>query len=104
MTKLDPAVQSALKDLNQAAMKRIGENKNSLGAMVNGWVVTKDLGQYGTNYVKRAVVAAYGWPANLQKDAVYPYTSVDSKGQTLNGSNRYALTFAKGEMPPVKAF
>jgi hypothetical protein len=104
MTKLDPAVQSALKDLNQTAMKRIGENKNSLGAIVNGWVVTKDLGQYGTNYVKRAVVAAYGWPANLQKDAVYPYTSVDSRGQTLNGSNKYALTFAKGETPPVKAF
>ena len=79
MAKLDPAVQAALKDLNTAAMKRIEANKASLGAMVNGWVITKDLGVYGTNYMKRAVVAAFGWPANLQQDAVYPYTEVDSR-------------------------
>jgi len=35
--------------------------------------------------VKRAVVAAFGWPANLEKDAVYPYTEVDSTGATLSG-------------------
>ena len=104
MAKLDPAAQAALKDINQAAMKQIEANKNSLGAVVHGWVVTKGLGPYGTNYMKRAVVAAYGWPANLQEDAVYPYTDVDSKGQTLNGANKYTLTFAKGETPPVNGF
>ncbi len=104
MSKLDPAVQAALKDTNKAAMKRIAENKNALGAIVNGWVITKDLGQYGTNYVKRAVVAAYGWPANLQVDAVYPYTEVDSTGQALSGVNKYTLTFAKDEAPPVNGF
>jgi hypothetical protein len=104
MAKLDPAVQAVLKDINPAAMKRIEENKDSLGAMVHGWVVTKALGQYGTNYMKRAVVAAYGWPANLQEDAVYPYTEVDSKGRPLSGTNKYTLTFAKGETPPVDGF
>ena len=72
--------------------------------MVNGWVVTKGLGVYGTNYMKRAVVAAFGWPANLQQDAVYPYTKVDSTGQKLTGANKYTLTFPKGETPPVDAF
>jgi hypothetical protein len=38
--------------------------------MVNGWVITTCLGLYGTNYMKRAVVAAFGWPANRQEDAV----------------------------------
>jgi hypothetical protein len=104
LSKLDPAVRSALKELNKTAMKRIGENKDSLGAMVNGWVVTKDLGQYGTNYIKRAVVAAFGWPANLQRDAVYPYTTVDSKGQTLSGASKYTLTFARRQTPPVNGF
>jgi hypothetical protein len=74
------------------------------GTVVNGWIVTKDLGQYGTNYLKRAIVAAYGWPANLQEDAVYPSAEVDSKGQTLSGANKYTLTFAKGETPPVSGF
>lgn len=104
MSKLDTAVQAALKDVNGAAMKQIADNKASLGVVVNGWVVTKDLGVYGTNYMKRAVVAAYGWPANLQLDAVYPYTTVDSTGKTLTGANKYTLTFAKGETPPVNGF
>ena len=28
--------------------------------------------------MSRAVVAAFGWPANLPQDAVYPYTMEDS--------------------------
>lgn len=104
LAKLDPAVQAALKDLNKAAMKRIGESKKALGVVENGWVVTKSLGRYGTDYLKRAVVAAYGWPANLQQDAVYPYTDVDSKGQTLSGAHKYTVTFPKGQTPPVRGF
>jgi hypothetical protein len=50
------------------------------------------------------VVAAYGWPANVEQDAVYPYTTVDSSGQKLNGANRYTLTFPKGQTPPVNGF
>ena len=82
MSKLDPAVQTALKDVNGAAMKQVSPTiRLALGAVVNGLgYLTKDLGVYGTNYMKRAVVAAYGWPANLQLDAVYPYTTVDNTG------------------------
>jgi hypothetical protein len=104
ISKLDPAVQAALRDINEPVMKRIEENKESLGAIVNGWIVTKNLGHYGTNYLKRAVVAAFGWPANVQEDAVYPYTTVDSKARKLNGASKYTLTFAKGETPPVNGF
>ena len=32
---------------------------------------------------------------------MYPYTQVDSAGQTLNGANKYTLTFAKDATPPV---
>jgi PRC-barrel domain len=44
-----------------------------------------------------AVVAAFGWPANRQDDAVYPYTEVDGAGQKLSGGHKYTLTFAKGQ-------
>ena len=69
-----------------------------------GWTYTKGLGVYGTDYMKRAVVAAFGWPANVERDAVYPYTEVDSDGQKLNGANKYTLTFPKGQTPPVNGF
>jgi hypothetical protein len=101
---LDPAARAALQGLPQAALKKIEARKDSLGAVVDGWVVSKGLGVYGTDYLKRAVVAAFGWPANLQADAVYPYTDVDGTGQKLSGANRYTLTFAKGQTPPVHGF
>lgn len=101
---LDPAAQEWLKDLPETALKKITANHESLGKIVNGWVITKGLGDYGTDYMKRAVVAAFGWPANLEKDAVYPYTQVDSESRTLTGANKYTLTFAKGMTPPVNGF
>ena len=100
MSKLDPAVQTALKDVQRGRHEKVSPTtRASLGAIVNGWVITKDLGVYGTNYMKRAVVAAYGWPANLQFDAVYPYTTVDNTGKTLTGANKYTLDFRKGRDP-----
>ena len=104
MSKLDPAVQDVLKDVPEAALKQIEANKSGLGKVVDGWVITKGLGEYGTDYMKRAVVAAFGWPANREKDAVYPNTDVDSTGQKLTGADKYTLTFAKGQSPPVNAF
>jgi hypothetical protein len=103
MNKLDPAVQAALKDLPQRALKKIEANKDSLGKVVDSWVVSM-VGEYGTDYMKRAVVAAFGWPANLKEDAVYPYTEVDSTGAKLTGANKYTLTFPKGQTPPVDGF
>ncbi len=104
MANLDPAVQAALQDVPKTALDTIGANQGALGKMVDGWQITKGLGQYGTDYMKRAVVAAFGWPANLQEDAVYPYTLIDSTGENLTGANRYTLTFAKGQTPPVNGF
>jgi hypothetical protein len=105
MSKLDPATQAALKDLPKAALDKINaDRERSMGKMVDGWSITTGLGVYGTDYMKRAVVAAFGWPANLQNDAVYPYTLVDSKGEKLTGANKYTLTFAKGKTPPVNGF
>jgi len=103
MSKLDPAVQAALKDLPETALRTIEAHKADVGTMNNGWVASM-VGEYGTDYMKRAVVAAFGWPANLKQDAVYPYTTVDSTGATLNGANKYTLTFPKDQTPPVNGF
>lgn len=104
LNKLDPATQEALKDLPKNTLELIGSKKAAMGKLVNGWTYTVGLGVYGTDYMKRALVAAFGWPANIEKDAVYPYTQTDSKGEQLNGSHNYTLTFAKGQTPPVDGF
>ena len=104
MSKLDPNVQEAMKDIPTAALQKIEANRHTMGELINGWMVMKGLGTHGTNYMKRAMVAAFGWPANLEKDAVYPYAEVDGAGQKLSGANHYTITFPKGQTPPVNAF
>jgi hypothetical protein len=104
ITKLDSATQAALKDTGKIGMQRIEANRGNAGRSENGWNVTVGFGVYGTDYLKRATIAAFGWPANLELDAVYPYTFVDSAGAKLTGMNKYTLTFPKGQTPPVNGF
>jgi hypothetical protein len=70
----------------------------------DGWSISRDIGSYGTDYAKRAMVALVGLGANLNADAIYPHTSVDGDGEALNGAHRYVLRFPPGRTPPARAF
>lgn len=104
MSKLDPATQAALKDVGKTGQAMIFAQQSQSGFKENGWHIPGAAGTYGTNYLGRALIAAFGWPANLPEDAVYPYAAEDGTGQTLNGANKYTLTFPKGKTPPVNGF
>jgi hypothetical protein len=103
-SRLDAATVAALQDVPRASLQKIEASRTVTGEMVDGWVVTKGLGVYGTNYMKRAVAAAFNWPANRQDDAVYPYAELDNAGQKLTGANKYTLTFPKSRTPPVNGY
>jgi hypothetical protein len=87
-----------------AGRKAVTDGESELGETVNGWRVMPDLGRYGTRYAYRAVVAFFAMGANLAVDAVCPCGLEDDEGRRLDGANRYLLRFAKGTLPPVKAF
>ncbi len=97
-------IRAAIRQAGKHAMAKISANQKNMGSIENGWTISKGLGIYGTDYLKRATVAAFGWPANREKDAVYSYTFDDNSGVKLNGANRYTLTFTKGGLPPVRGF
>lgn len=91
-------------DDGKQRVKELGQNPGNMKS-VNGWLITKgDIGSYGTNYDARAGVAWVGLGANLMADAMYPLCRVDGDGQPLNGANKYAIHFDKGETPPANAF
>ena len=72
---------------------------------VRGWITPPAMiGNFGTHYNIRAVVAMIGLGANLPADAMYPAASVDGNGEALHGRHRYRLHFARGTLPPVHAF
>lgn len=104
LNKLDPAIANALKRAPKNGLEKIMAHETKAGKNVNGWIVTKETGKYGTDYLQRALVAAIGLGANLPQDAIYPVAKVDHEGSTLNGANRYVLHFAKGQTPPVNGF
>ena len=56
-------------------------------------------------FIMRATAAHAGLYGNSADEAMYPAYFVDAQGASLDASqNKYALTFKKGEFPPVTAF
>jgi hypothetical protein len=91
-------------DVPRLGIERIAAHFTSGGIEMNGWTFPRPAGVYGTDYIQRATITRYGLGANIEQDAVYPTTKVDSAGQPLSGSNKYTVRFTKGQMPPVRGF
>ena len=70
----------------------------------NGWHFSLKTGVYGTDYIQRALIAAFGLGANLQKDTFYAISVADGVGQPYSGNFRYVLHFPPGQGPNVNAF
>lgn len=79
-----------------------------LGGRINNWNFPAiGIGRAGTidDFLLRASLQALsGIIANDAEEAVYANTTVDSKGQPLDGSKRYMIRFAADQLPKVKAF
>ncbi len=69
----------------------------------NGWMISKDIGVYGHQYMHRAAVVKGGY-GNLPEESLYPAALFDSDGKMLQGSSRYSLHFEANNLPPVNAF
>lgn len=100
-----PLERAAVSLGRRIAERRVQRELAQPRDLVNGWSTPPAmLGDYGTHYNIRAVVAMVGLGANLPADATYPNTRVDADGRPLHGSQRYRLHFAPGQLPPVRAF
>jgi len=87
------------------ADRKIAQELKKPRDAVNGWVTPPaNLGNYGTDYNIRAVVAMIGLGANLPADAIYPSASVDNHNRPLDGNKRYRLHFPADQLPPARAF
>jgi hypothetical protein len=75
---------------------------------INGWKVGSLFGDrafYNGDWLKRAAAAKGGIYGNDAVEAMYPMTKTLPDGTELDGSKqKYTLTFAKDQLPPVNAF
>ena len=75
------------------------------GTTVNGWSYPqRNLGNFGDDYLYRAVTALGALAALEVAEATYLMCSSDADGRPLDGANRYVLRFPAGQLPPAKAF
>jgi hypothetical protein len=104
-SKLSPEMQKAISDgitdawADFAALKgQVEEGKVTSGEVFGTRQYLKN------NYLYRMGAAVLGIYGNSKQEAMYPVYGIDSKGQKLDGANRYTLRFAPGQLPPVHAF
>lgn len=103
--KLDPSVARGLQNVVSLALEELRTTAGQIGELVNGWQIPpKAVGDFGTDYELRAVVAVTGLGANLPADAIHPNAFTDAEGKPLNGAHRYRIHFARDQTPPAEAF
>ncbi len=104
--KLSPEMAEAFKSGMAdawAELNALKKDKIDTGEVKSGQLFgTKE--QLNANYLYRMAGAVIGIYANSNDEAMYPVLSTDSEGAALTGANKYTLTFAPGQLPPVNAF
>lgn len=93
-SKVDPVVLKAM----ARAANDIQPMMNTLpvGRLTNGWFIPPPtIGDPGTDYKIRAIVARVGLTANTPREAVYLDGVLGSDGKPLTGAKRYTMTFTK---------
>ncbi|MEJ2265038.1 MAG: DUF1214 domain-containing protein [Anaerolineales bacterium] len=100
-----PELQAAIGQGIAAAWGEFAELKKLADA---GKVPSGDV--FGTrehlknNYLYRMAAAVVGIWGNSQEEAIYPSYYVDAEGRKLDGTHRYTVRFAPGQLPPVNSF
>jgi hypothetical protein len=106
VAKLAPEMRAAVEGGMEDGHKAFEEFKRT--HLDTGKTTAGDL--FGTreylknNYMARMAGAIMGIYGNSKEEALYPLYSLDAAGKPLDGSNRYTLRFAPGQLPPVHAF
>jgi hypothetical protein len=104
----DPEIKQTLKETAVTAQRELIDpffqwryNGRPAG---NGWNSPVNNARWGTDYLNRTATAKSNMYDNKPEETKYIYRDNDSKGKQLNGQNSYAITFAKGQVPPVRGF
>lgn len=104
-SQLGPEIASALQDVPKLAFEKIRGQVKQIGVTENGWMLTIKAGAYGTDYLQRALIAAFNLGASWPEDALFPTSATDANGDPYDGAtSKYVMHFEKGQLPPVSAF
>jgi hypothetical protein len=104
----DPGIRQLLvkvaQDTEEAVIKPFFLWKHNGKPAGNNWNRSVSNAQTGVDYFNRTGTAKSNMFDNRPNETQYFYADVDGDGKQLNGGNKYAVTFAAGQEPPVQGF
>lgn len=107
-TKDDPALQKAVVDeaakTESEMVTPLLQFRNWGLQLPHNWSTTSNNAAFGTDTFTRTAVAKSNILVNAPLETKYFYQDLDASGARLNSANRYTVTFAKGQTPPVNGF
>src|SRR5262249_48033887 len=102
--KIRQALVKAASDAENELVTPLFEFRNFGLQLPHHWSTQSNGAAFGTDYFTRTAVAKSNIFVNKQSETKYFYQDLDAAGERLSGSNRYAVTFPKGQTPPVGGF
>ena len=102
--KLKEAMIRAATEADAQLVKPLFEFRNYGLQLPHHWSTTSNNAAFGTDYFTRTAVAKSNIFVNAPNETKYFYQDLDVNGVRLNGANRYTVTFAKDQTPPVRGF
>jgi hypothetical protein len=108
VAKNDPTIKAAMTraaaEADTALVAPLFEFRNWGQQLPYHWSTISNEAAFGTDYFTRTAVAKSNILVNAPNETKYFYQDLDASGKRLNGVNRYTVTFAKDQTPPVDGF
>src|ERR1700722_6654352 len=106
--KSNPAIKQAMtegaREADEKLVKPLFQFRNYGQQLPHHWSTISNESAFGTDYFTRTAVAKSNILVNSPNETKYFYQDLDTGGGRLNSANRYAVTFAKDQTPPVRGF
>jgi hypothetical protein len=106
--KSNPALKSAMikaaEETEQQLITPLLQFRNWGQQLPYNWSTISNEANFGTDYFTRTAVAKSNILVNAPNETKYYYQDLDASRARLNGANRYTVTFAKDQTPPVNGF
>jgi len=102
--KLKEVLKQVAIDADEELIAPLYQFRNYGVPLPHNWTTITNGAAFGVDYFTRAAVAKSNIFVNKGTEAKYFYQDLDSSGERLTGYERYTVTFARGQLPPVKGF
>ncbi|PIF34472.1 hypothetical protein CLU81_5119 [Flavobacterium sp. 9] len=103
-TRIKDLLKQAAMEADQKLINPLFQFSNVGYPLKDNWTTQGNGAQFGLDYLTRTACAKANIFVNKPNETKYFYQDRDVAGTRLQGNNKYTITFAKGEIPPVKGF